>query len=274
MCREACSGAKFVFHQAALGSVPRSLAHPSATLDVNVTGTSSVFEAARDGGVERVVFASSSSVYGDSTELPKREGREGRPLSPYALSKRVNEATAEIFFRCFSLELVGLRYFNVYGPRQDPKGPYAAVIPRFMSACLSGLSPEIYGDGEQSRDFTSRPTPFTRTCSPRSPRARRTAGLSTSRPDGRPRSTSLRVRSGRRPGRPRSGPRPAPGGRRAPVPRRPDPRAGGAGLRSVAPDRIQPGRDLCVVSRMSTRKLRDSMTHRACCRRRFGTTKP
>lgn len=143
-----------VFHQAALGSVPRSLAHPGEALDVNVAGTARVLESAREAKVKRVVFASSSSVYGDSPRLPKREGEEGRPLSPYALSKVMNEQMAHLFARCFGMELVGLRYFNVYGPRQDPSGPYAAVVPRFLQAYLRGKAPTIYGDGEQTRDFT------------------------------------------------------------------------------------------------------------------------
>jgi nucleoside-diphosphate-sugar epimerase len=145
---------RFVFHLAALGSVPRSLADPGTTVAVNVAGTARLFTAARGAGVERVVYASSSSVYGDSTALPKREGEEGRPLSPYALSKRMTEELAQVFARCFGLELLGLRYFNVFGPRQDPAGPYAAVVPRFFAAYARGESPTVYGDGEQSRDFT------------------------------------------------------------------------------------------------------------------------
>lgn len=143
-----------VFHQAALGSVPRSLADPATSLAVNVSGTANVFAASRDAGVTRVVYASSSSVYGDSATLPKREGEEGSVLSPYAASKVMDEELAEIFGRCYGMEFVGLRYFNVYGPRQDPEGPYAAVIPRFFQAYLEGRAPVIYGDGEQSRDFT------------------------------------------------------------------------------------------------------------------------
>lgn len=153
-CRMACTGARFVFHQAALGSVPRSLEDPATTIAVNVTGTANLFAAARDAGVSRVVYASSSSVYGDSTSLPKREGEEGRVLSPYALSKVMDEQLADVFARCFGMGLVGLRYFNVYGPRQDPNGPYAAVLPRFFAAFLRGEAPIIHGDGEQSRDFT------------------------------------------------------------------------------------------------------------------------
>ncbi|HWZ84718.1 MAG TPA: SDR family oxidoreductase [Thermoanaerobaculia bacterium] len=154
VCARACRDVAVVFHQAALGSVPRSMKDPSSSIAVNVGGTANVFAAARDSGVRRVVYASSSSVYGDSTRLPKREGEEGRPLSPYALSKAVDEELAEVFGRCYGLELVGLRYFNVYGPRQDPHGPYAAVVPLFFDACLQGLAPVIFGDGTQSRDFT------------------------------------------------------------------------------------------------------------------------
>ena len=134
--------------------MPRSMKDPATTIAVNVGGTANIFAAARDTGVERVVYASSSSVYGDSEKLPKREGEEGRPLSPYALSKVMNEQLADIFGRCFAMQLVGLRYFNVYGPRQDPDGPYAAVIPRFFASCARGEAPVIYGDGRQSRDFT------------------------------------------------------------------------------------------------------------------------
>jgi nucleoside-diphosphate-sugar epimerase len=154
VCREACAGATLVFHQAALGSVPRSMKDPATSIAVNVVGTANVFTGARDAGVRRVVYASSSSVYGDSERLPKKEGEEGTPLSPYALSKVMNEELAANFSRCYGLEFVGLRYFNVYGPRQDPDGPYAAVIPRFFKAYLSGEAPVIYGDGAQSRDFT------------------------------------------------------------------------------------------------------------------------
>jgi len=153
-CVRACTGVSVVFHQAALGSVPRSMKRPAVTLAVNVSGTANLFAAARDAGVERIVYASSSSVYGDSTALPKREGTEGRPLSPYALSKAMCEELADTFGRCFDMELVGLRYFNVYGPRQDPDGPYAAVVPRFFAAYAAGIAPTIHGDGEQMRDFT------------------------------------------------------------------------------------------------------------------------
>lgn len=154
ICERACRDTAIVFHQAALGSVPRSVADPATTFAINVAGTTNLFAAARGSGVRRVVYASSSSVYGDSETLPKREGEEGEPLSPYALSKAMNEDLARVFRRCYGVEFVGLRYFNVYGPRQDPDGPYAAVIPRFFKACLEGESPVIYGDGLQSRDFT------------------------------------------------------------------------------------------------------------------------
>jgi len=153
-CRRACEGVEVVFHQAALGSVPRSMKDPATTVAVNVGGTANIFTAARDAGVGRLVYASSSSVYGDSRELPKREGEEGEVLSPYAASKAMDEDLARVFGRAFGLEAVGLRYFNVYGPRQDPAGPYAAVIPRFFAAALAGEAMVIHGDGEQSRDFT------------------------------------------------------------------------------------------------------------------------
>ena len=153
-CGEACQGRRYVLHQAALGSVPRSLDEPASSLEVNAQGTANVFTAAREAGVERLVYASSSSVYGDSPLLPRREGEEGEPLSPYALSKIMGEQIARTFFRCYGLRSVGLRYFNVYGPRQDPDGPYAAVIPRFLATRLRGEAPRIHGDGRQSRDFT------------------------------------------------------------------------------------------------------------------------
>jgi nucleoside-diphosphate-sugar epimerase len=154
VCKNACKGVDFVCHQAALGSVPRSLEDPISTININVRGTANIFEAAKENKVKRIVFASSSSVYGDSEKLPKREGEEGRPLSPYALSKVMNEELADVFSRCYDMEFVGLRYFNVYGARQNPDGYYAAVIPRFFKAYLTGNPPIIYGDGEQTRDFT------------------------------------------------------------------------------------------------------------------------
>lgn len=153
-CRDAVAGATFVFHEAAMGSVPRSMKDPATTIDVNVRGTANVFAACREANVRRVVYASSSSVYGDSATLPKREGEEGRPLSPYAVSKVMNEELADVFARCFGMQLIGLRYFNVFGPRQSPEGPYAAVVPRFFAAVRANRSPIVYGDGTQSRDFT------------------------------------------------------------------------------------------------------------------------
>ncbi|HQP88414.1 MAG TPA: SDR family NAD(P)-dependent oxidoreductase [Thermoanaerobaculia bacterium] len=153
-CRDAVAGAAFVFHEAARGSVPRSMADPVGTIDVNVRGTATVFTACREARVGAIIYASSSSVYGDGKTLPKREGEEGRPLSPYALSKVMDEELAEVFGRSFGMKILGLRYFNVYGPRQDPNGPYAAVVPRFFAALRRGEAPLIYGDGEQSRDFT------------------------------------------------------------------------------------------------------------------------
>jgi nucleoside-diphosphate-sugar epimerase len=153
-CEECCQDQRFVFHQAALGSVPRSMEDPATTLSVNTQGTANLLAAARKKGVERFIFASSSSVYGDSDRLPKKEGEEGAPLSPYAASKWLCEELAETFFRCYGLRWIGLRYFNIYGPRQDPAGPYAAVIPRFFNAFLENKAPVIFGDGDQSRDFT------------------------------------------------------------------------------------------------------------------------
>lgn len=153
-CGELTAGVDVIFHQAALASVPRSLKTPAETFRTNVQGTVNVLTAARDHGIRRIVYASSSSVYGDSRELPKTEGREGSPLSPYAMSKHMDEELSRIYRDCFNLEPVGLRYFNIYGPRQDPKGPYAAVIPKFFEACFQGKAPVIFGDGTQSRDFT------------------------------------------------------------------------------------------------------------------------
>ena len=153
-CERACRGVEIVFHEAALGSVPRSLEDPGTTLAVNVCGTTNLLVAARETGVRRLVYASSSSVYGDLEELPRMEGSEGSALSPYALSKQLNEQVAATFSRCFGQSLIGLRYFNVYGPGQNPEGPYAAVVPRFLRAALAGEPLVIYGDGEQTRDFT------------------------------------------------------------------------------------------------------------------------
>ena len=152
-CREAASGADLVLHQAALGSVPRSIADPLSTHAVNVDGFVNMLVAARDAEVGRFVYASSSSVYGDHPGLPKVEDEIGTPLSPYAVSKRVDELYARTFEDHYGLQTVGLRYFNVFGPRQDPAGAYAAVIPRWMGQLLGGETPTIHGDGETSRDF-------------------------------------------------------------------------------------------------------------------------
>ena len=151
---EATNGVDVVFHEAALGSVPRSVADPVTTHEVNITGTLNVLLAARDAGVKRVVYASSSSVYGETPVLPKREDMMVQPLSPYALSKLVGEHYASVFKHVYGFEVVSLRYFNIFGPRQDPESQYAAVIPRFITALLEGKAPVVYGDGLQSRDFT------------------------------------------------------------------------------------------------------------------------
>jgi UDP-N-acetylglucosamine 4-epimerase len=153
-CMAASKGVDFVFHQAALGSVPRSIENPLATHQANETGFIQMLLAARDNKVKRFVFASSSSVYGDSKELPKREELIGKQLSPYAVSKRVDELYAEIFSKTYQMEILGLRYFNIFGPRQNPKGEYAAAIPLFMQALLKNQAPTINGDGKQTRDFT------------------------------------------------------------------------------------------------------------------------
>jgi UDP-N-acetylglucosamine 4-epimerase len=152
-CREVMQGADYVLHQAAIGSVPRSIARPLPTHRANVDGTVNVFVTAIELGIARVVYASSSSVYGDEPTLPKVETRIGRPLSPYAVSKRVGEIYADVFGRTHGLVAIGLRYFNVVGPRQDPKGQYAAVIPRWVDALAHGQRPVIFGDGETTRDF-------------------------------------------------------------------------------------------------------------------------
>ncbi|MGC8658599.1 MAG: NAD-dependent epimerase/dehydratase family protein [Desulfomonilaceae bacterium] len=151
---KASQGVDGIFHQAALGSVPRSVADPITTQQVNANGTLNVFWAAVKNKVPRVVFASSSSVYGSSITLPKKEGAEGLPLSPYALTKKINEEHGKLFKDLYGLHTVGLRYFNVYGPRQDPNSEYAAVMPRFVTRLLAGSAPVIYGTGLQSRDFT------------------------------------------------------------------------------------------------------------------------
>ena len=152
-CREACAGVDYVLHQAALASVPRSLADPLSSSMVNVHGFLNVLVAARDAGAKRVVYASSSSVYGDATTIPQVEDKTGRPLSPYAASKATDELYASVFQRNYGLETVGLRYFNVFGRRQDPNGAYAAVIPRWVDRMLRDEQCEIFGDGKTSRDF-------------------------------------------------------------------------------------------------------------------------
>jgi UDP-N-acetylglucosamine 4-epimerase len=152
-CVHACRGIDHVLHQAALGSVPRSIEDPRATTETNVDGFLNMIEAARNAACDSFVYASSSSVYGDHPGLPKREGETGRPLSPYAASKCANEAYAEAWANSYGMRAVGLRYFNVVGPRQDPQGPYAAVIPRWISAFARAEQPVIFGDGETSRDF-------------------------------------------------------------------------------------------------------------------------
>lgn len=153
VCMSACEGVELVLHQAALGSVPRSIRDPLQTHRTNATGFVNVLVAARDCGAKRVVYAASSSTYGDSQQLPKVEDKIGRPLSPYAVTKYVNELYADVFARCYGLPSIGLRYFNVFGPRQDPQGAYAAVIPRWIAAMLRDETCTIYGDGESSRDF-------------------------------------------------------------------------------------------------------------------------
>jgi UDP-N-acetylglucosamine/UDP-N-acetylgalactosamine 4-epimerase len=153
-CEKACDGIDYISHQAALGSVPRSINDPLTTNEVNVTGTLNIFNAAREKKVKRVVYAASSSTYGDHPGLPKEESRIGNPLSPYAVTKYVNELYAQVFARTYQMELIGLRYFNIFGPRQSPKGPYAAVIPLFVKALMENKAPVINGDGSHSRDFT------------------------------------------------------------------------------------------------------------------------
>ena len=152
-CQRACVGVQIVLHQAALGSVPRSLADPLATHAANATGFVNLLDAARRAGVTRFVYAASSSTYGDSPDLPKVEHTIGRPLSPYAVTKYLNELYADVFSRCYGIQTLGLRYFNVFGPRQDPNGPYAAVIPLWAAQMLRGELCAINGDGETSRDF-------------------------------------------------------------------------------------------------------------------------
>lgn len=154
LCKSALEGIDFVLHQAALPSVPRSIEDPVLTTEINIAGTLNMLLASKEAKVKKFVFASSSSVYGDNPNLPKKEGEEGDPLSPYALTKLVGEKYCLIFNRIFGLPAVCLRYFNIFGPRQDPLSQYAAVIPRFITRMLEGEEPVIFGDGEQSRDFT------------------------------------------------------------------------------------------------------------------------
>ncbi len=153
-CLRACEGIDAITHQAALGSVPRSINDPLTTNNVNITGTLNVFTAAKEKKIKRIVYAASSSTYGDHPGLPKVEDKIGRPLSPYAVTKYVNELYARVYADLYELELVGLRYFNIFGPRQNPNGAYAAVIPLFMNAVIHGEPPTINGDGNHSRDFT------------------------------------------------------------------------------------------------------------------------
>ena len=152
--RAAMQGVEVVFHQGALASVPRSIADPIGSLETNINGTQNVLLAARDSGVRRVVYASSSSVYGNTPTLPKREDMPTHPMSPYAVQKLSGELLCGVFTRIYGLETVALRYFNVFGPRQDPASEYAAVIPRFLTALIEKRRPIVFGDGEQTRDFT------------------------------------------------------------------------------------------------------------------------
>lgn len=153
-CRIALEGIDFVSHQAALGSVPRSINDPITSNDVNISGFLTMLVAARDAGVKRMVYAASSSTYGDHPDLPKVEDKIGNPLSPYAVTKYVNELYASVFSKSYNFHTIGLRYFNVFGPKQNPSGPYAAVIPLFIESALRKKAPNINGDGETSRDFT------------------------------------------------------------------------------------------------------------------------
>ncbi len=153
-CVEACKDVKYVLHQAAWGSVPKSIRMPLEYGQINIMGTLNMMEAARQNGVVKFVYASSSSVYGDEPTLPKKEGTEGNPISPYGLTKMVDEEYGRLYTRLYGIHTYGLRYFNVFGRRQDPAGPYAAVIPKFIKQILNDERPTIYGDGRQSRDFT------------------------------------------------------------------------------------------------------------------------
>ncbi|MBI3139754.1 MAG: SDR family oxidoreductase [Sphingobacteriales bacterium] len=153
-CKKACASMDVITHQAALGSVPRSINDPLTSNNVNITGTLNIFTAAREAGIKRVVYAASSSTYGDHPGLPKEEDKIGNPLSPYAVTKYVNELYARVYAGLYDMEFIGLRYFNIFGPRQNTNGPYAAVIPLFAEALLSNKPPTINGDGSHSRDFT------------------------------------------------------------------------------------------------------------------------
>ena len=153
-CKKATDGVSYVMNEAAWGSVPRSIEMPLLYEEINIRGTLNMMEASRQNGVRKFVYASSSSVYGDSTELPKREGVEGNVLSPYALTKRTDEEYGRLYKKLYGLDTYGLRYFNVFGRRQDPNGMYAAVIPKFIKQLMNGETPTIHGDGKQSRDFT------------------------------------------------------------------------------------------------------------------------
>lgn len=153
-CAQAMKGVDRVIHLAALGSVPRSIADPPASHHTNLTGFLNVLDAARSAGVKRFVYASSSSVYGDSKELPKREEHIGMPLSPYAVTKAGNESYGRLYAMLYGMSTIGLRFFNVFGERQDPEGPYAAAIPKFIRSFLAHTPPQVHGDGLQSRDFT------------------------------------------------------------------------------------------------------------------------
>ncbi len=153
-CLKACEGIDFISHQAALGSVPRSINDPLTSNDVNITGTLNIFTAAKEKKVKRIVYAASSSTYGDHPGLPKVEDVIGNPLSPYAVTKYVNELYAKVYANLYGMQIIGLRYFNIFGPKQNPQGPYAAVIPLFAQAVIDNKPPTINGDGNHSRDFT------------------------------------------------------------------------------------------------------------------------
>ena len=153
-CLKCCEGVNIISHQAALGSVPRSINDPLTTNEVNITGTLNIFTAAKEKKIKRIIYAASSSTYGDHTGLPKVEDKIGDPLSPYAVTKYVNELYAKVYSDLYGIEMIGLRYFNIFGPKQNPQGPYAAVIPLFVKAILDNKSPVINGDGSHSRDFT------------------------------------------------------------------------------------------------------------------------